>query len=137
MDKKTTLDKLIIAHKELVHQRKELEECNGKLARVNKKLHDKRIEKNKHAAELNDTDESNYAEHTVDLDNLAHVISHKVRKSVANILGISNVLIENEDLSAEEIKELIDIIIQSAQSLNIFTEELSHSIHSKRKSRKV
>jgi signal transduction histidine kinase len=72
----------------------------------------------KHKAELN-----------IDLENMMFTISHKVRKSVADIIGISKILCDDIDIELHEFKEMLGIIIQSAESLNLSTEELSKLIH--------
>jgi signal transduction histidine kinase len=73
-----------------------------------------------------------YNDSKQDLEKIMYTLSHKIRKEVANILGISNLLIEHEELTPTEFGEMMNIIIHSAQSLNIFTEEISNSIHKKR-----
>jgi signal transduction histidine kinase len=73
-----------------------------------------------------------HQENKDDLENIMYLLSHKIRKEVANILGISNLLIEHADLTPTEISEMMNIIIYSAQSLNLFTEDISLTIHKKR-----
>ena len=115
---KTTLKELKAAQEELILNHKELEKCSNDLRIANKNLNTGEIEKDKRADEINN-----------DLGEMMFTVSHKVRKSVANILGISNLLCEDKDLGVEEWKEMLQIIIQSAESLNISTEELSKFIH--------
>ncbi len=59
-------------------------------------------------------------------------VSYNIRKSVANILGISRLLCEDENLEERELREMLTIIIESAESLNISTEELSNFIYLKK-----
>ena len=159
MEQKTTFNNLILAHKELLAHHDELEKCNADLVLANKKLNEKHLKKGKQAAnlvaantkliiekleneekglqlQLANSKLKNAAllhdEDQVDLNSMMYALSHKIRKAVANILGISNLLIESEELTPEEFNKMIQIIIQSAQSLNLFTEELSKSIHAKR-----
>lgn len=66
-----------------------------------------------------------------DLEEMMFTVSHKVRKSVANILGIADLLRTDKSLTVEELNEMLDIIIESAKSLNISTKELSNFIHNK------
>ncbi len=79
------------------------------------------IEKEKRSNEVNN-----------DLREMMFTVSHKVRSSVANILGISNLLKTDESLSIEDWREMLNIIIQSAESLNRSTEELSKFINLKK-----
>jgi light-regulated signal transduction histidine kinase (bacteriophytochrome) len=65
------------------------------------------------------------------------IISHKVRSPVANILGISYLLEENENKLSEESSALIQMLSQSALSLNALTEELATYIHTKRVSQQL
>lgn len=154
------LEKLILTHKELLLLHEELEKSNAKLVianlRLNKKLQkqqqlaitlqdangvlisEKKIEdKSSRLLELaNATLEKATLiqyENKLDLDKIMHILSHKTRKAVANILGISNLLLEHKDFTPAEFGEMMSIIINSAKSLNLFTEEISLSIHKKRK----
>lgn len=159
MDKTTTLEKLILAHKELLFHHEELERCNANLVVANKKLNKKEQGHQKLTTSLQDAnsillnenkkkDKSSIQlelanatlkkaaeiQHTnkQDLEKIMYLLSHKIRKEVANILGISNLLIEHADLTPTEISEMMNIIIYSAQSLNLFTEDISLTIHKKR-----
>ena len=159
METKITFNNLILAHKELLAHHEELEKCNADLILANKKLNKKQLKEGKQAANLAavntkliieklkneqkglqlQMDNSKlknaallHGENKETLNALMYTLSHKIRKAVANILGISNLLIESDELTPKEFNEMIQIIIQSAQSLNIFTEELSKSIHAKR-----
>ena len=58
------------------------------------------------------------------LEEMMFMTSHKVRQSIANILGLSHLLDQSTN-SPEEIKESIDYIKESALSLDIFTKELT------------
>lgn len=159
MDKATILENLILAHKELLLHHEELEKCNAELVIANVKLNKKQLGHSKLNATLQDAndvlvienkrkDKSSiqlelanatlkkaaliHHENKHDLDRIMHTLSHKIRKAVANILGICNLLMENEDLTSEEYSEMMNIIIYSAKSLNLFTEEISQTIHEKR-----
>ncbi|HEX8270801.1 MAG TPA: hypothetical protein VF581_12985 [Flavobacterium sp.] len=77
MDRNTTyLTELKIAHEELIMHRRELEKCTADLKIAN--------ENNGTSDHVKRTTELN-----MDLENMMFAISHKVRKSVANIIGIS------------------------------------------------
>lgn len=159
MEKKITFNNLLLAHKELLLHHEALVKCNADLVLANKKLNKAKSKKGKQAATL-DADNTKlninklekeetdlmlelansklksaallHCENQGDLNAMMFTLSHKIRKAVANILGISHLLMESEELSPEEFNKMIQIIIDSAQSLNIFTEELSNSIHAKR-----
>ena len=159
MEKKITFNNLLLAHKELLLHHEALVKCNADLVLANKKLNKAKSKKGKQAATL-DADNTKlninklekeetdlmlelansklksaallHSENQGDLNAMMFTLSHKIRKAVANILGISHLLMESEELSPEEFNKMIQIIIDSAQSLNIFTEELSNSIHAKR-----
>jgi len=121
MDKKDTLNELKIAQQELILHHKELEKCAHDLRIANKNLNAGEVQKEMRADEVNGN-----------LEEMMFTISHKVRKSVANILGISNLLQTDKSLGIEEWRQMVTIITQSAESLNISTEELSKFIHLKK-----
>jgi len=115
------LKDLKIAQQELIVHHKDLEKCSHDLKVANKNLDIREIEKEKRIVEVNE-----------DLESMMFTISHRVRDSVAKILGISNLLCDNSDIGEVELREMLKIIIQSAESLNISTEELSKFISKKR-----
>lgn len=119
MDKNTThLVDLRVAQEELILHRQELEKCAAELKIANENLFIGEDEHVKRTAELNN-----------DLENMMFTVSHKVRKSVANIIGISKLVCEEKDIDKNELREMLYIIIHSAESLNVSTEELSIFIH--------
>ena len=107
-----------VAQEELILHHLELRKCAAELKIANENLDNGESEHVKRTAELNS-----------DLENMMFTISHKVRKSVANIIGISKLLCDDKDVDADELREMLQIIIQSAESLNMSTEELSRFIH--------
>lgn len=113
-----TLEQLKLAQKELLLHHEELEKCSQELRIAENKLKIGEEEKKEHIRQLNS-----------DLEKMMFIVCHKVRKKVANILGISTILQTNENLEINDWKEMLDIIIKSAQSLNTATEELSKFIH--------
>ncbi|GEC78701.1 hypothetical protein [Flavobacterium aquatile] len=113
-----TLEQLKLAQKELLLHHEELEKCSHELRIAENKLKIGEEEKKEHIRQLNS-----------DLEKMMFIVCHKVRKKVANILGISTILQTNENLEINDWKEMLDIIIKSAQSLNTATEELSKFIH--------
>lgn len=121
MGQNTTLVDLKIAQQELILNHQQLEKCADELKIANENLDIGEIEKEKLAQDVNN-----------DLEDMMFAVSHKVRKSVAKILGISNLLCDDDTLCTKEWKELLQVIINSAESLNKSTEELSKFIHAKR-----
>jgi signal transduction histidine kinase len=122
MEKSNTLDDLKTAQQELIDHHKELVKCAEDLKEANDNLDIEEIEKEKRVVEVNN-----------DLEDILFTVSHNIRKSVANILGISRLLCEDENLEEGELREMLTIIIESADSLNISTEELSKFIYFKKK----
>jgi signal transduction histidine kinase len=121
MEKSNTLDDLKNAQQELIIHHKELEKCTADLKQANDNLDFEEIEKEKRIVEVNK-----------DLEDMLFTVSHNIRKSVANILGISRLLFDDENLEEAELREMLSIIIESAESLNISTEELSNFIYLKK-----
>ncbi|TPG34846.1 hypothetical protein [Flavobacterium pectinovorum] len=123
MDQDIILDKLKKAKQELISNHEELERCTSDLKIANINLNIRETEK-----------ELNMEEFNSNLEQMMFAISHKVRKSVANILGLSKLLCEDVNLGNNELREILLLIIQSAESLNTSTEELSKFICLKRRS---
>ena len=129
---------LAAANMLLIFENNEKEQRAAELAIANRKLLFENKEKGKRAAELAVANsnlkraEMLQKEHIATLEEMMFIISHKVRNPVANILGISYLLAENEDHSSEEFAKMVRSIIASATSLNTFTQELSTCIHTKR-----
>ena len=115
MDNSTThFVDLKVAQEELTMNRLELEKCAAELKIATENLD---IGEDKHV--------KNTAELNSNLENMMFAISHKVRKSVANIIGISKLVCEDKGINENELREMLHIIIHSAESLNVSTEELS------------
>jgi signal transduction histidine kinase len=121
MNQSHALSELKIAHQELIIHHKELEKCTNDLKIANINLDKGETDKVNRIIEVNN-----------DLAEMMFTVSHRVRKSVANILGIAGLLRTDIKLTTEELNEMLDIIIESAKSLNISTEELSKFIHLKK-----
>ncbi len=66
-----------------------------------------------------------------DLEEMMFITSHKVRHPVAQIVGLRMLL--NEDLSHEELKQIISYTADSINSLETFTRELTMFIYDLRK----
>lgn len=58
------------------------------------------------------------------MDEMLFMISHKVRHSIAQILGLSS-LVEDESITEDEIKKIIGYMKEPTQSLDLFTKELT------------
>lgn len=62
------------------------------------------------------------------LRQMMFMTSQRVRQPISNIIGVIN-LIENSKLSAEELREFVGWMKESAQSLDTFMRELIDFIH--------
>jgi light-regulated signal transduction histidine kinase (bacteriophytochrome) len=99
----------VIANKELLFQNEEKEKHAAELILANQKLE-------KSEAELK--------EYITGLKEMMFVTSHKVRKPVANILGICSQL-EGASISSAELSDWVKQMKQSAVMLDAFTKELT------------
>ena len=121
MDEKTTQEQLKEVQQEVNSNQKALEKCHEDLKVAHNKVNESEHDKEKAVAELNS-----------DLEKIMFTISHKVRNSVANILAISTLINEDETIDTDELKEMLTIIMASAESLNKATEELSKFIRTRK-----
>lgn len=134
-EKEKRAAELVIANKKLIHENNKKEKCAAELIVANKKLIFENNEKEKRADELAFANsellkaERIQKEHIHALEEIMFIISHKVRKPVANILGISHLMEDSENHTSEELKKMVQNMVQSATSLNVFTHELSTFIH--------
>ncbi|WP_202704142.1 hypothetical protein [Flavobacterium sp. UGB4466] len=95
MDQDIILDKLKKAKQELIFNHEELQRCTKDLKIANVNLNIREKEKELNMEEFNSA-----------LEQMMFAISHKVRKSVANILGISKLLCEDVNLGNNELREI-------------------------------
>ncbi len=58
------------------------------------------------------------------MDEMLFMISHKVRHSISQILGLAT-MIEGQAVAEDEVKILIKYMQEPAQSLDLFTKELT------------
>lgn len=129
-EKEKCAAELVIANKELVFQNGEKEKRAAELVIANKELIFQNEEKEKHAAELTiannklEKSEAGLKEYIKGLKEMMFVTSHKVRKPVANILGICTQL-ERPAMSQAELSEWVKKMKQSAVLLDTFTKELT------------
>lgn len=137
MDKTKNLEELMRAHNELVLRHEELIKCSKELTIANEKLVVQYKEKDKRATELyfvNDSLEKSQGqqkEHIRGLEKMLFMISHKIRQPVAHILGLLN-LLDNENSLPQETKQMLGFIKLSARSLDALTSELSTFIQEKK-----
>ncbi|WP_284652515.1 hypothetical protein [Flavobacterium terrisoli] len=122
MAEKTTQEQLKEVRQEVNLNQKALEKCNEDLFIANEKVDKSIIDKEKVSIALNS-----------DLEQIMFTISHRVRSSVANILAISTLINEDVTIETNELKEMLTIIITSAESLNKATEELSKFIRTRKR----
>lgn len=129
-EKEKCAAKLIIANDELIYQNQEKEKRAAELVIANKELLLQNNEKEKKAAELFiannklEKSEAGLKEYIIGLKEMMFVTSHKVRKPVANILGICSQL-ERPQASPAELSEWVNQMKQSAVILDEFTKELT------------
>lgn len=114
---------LRVAQEELLLHHQELVRCTDELKIANELIEQDATQHVERKAALNS-----------DLEHMMFTISHKVRKSVANIIGISKLLCDDQRVDIVELREMLQIIIHSAESLNMSTEELSQFIHAHKNS---
>ncbi len=117
----TALNDLRTAQQELINHHIELAKCAHDLKIANENINIGELEKEKLVLQVNS-----------DLEDIMFTISHRVRKSIAKILGISHLLCDDDSIGVEELRDMLKIIINSAESLNNSTEELSKFIRQKK-----
>jgi signal transduction histidine kinase len=136
MDKSKNLEELMLAHEELIFKHDELVKCAAELTTANKELVFQHSEKDKQTTKLkaaNDSlkkSEEHQQEHIQGMEKIMYMISHEVRQPVVNIIGLSNV-IDNDNNTPEELKKIAGLMKQSAQALDTFTRDLSKYIQEK------
>ena len=64
-------------------------------------------------------------QHIIDLEEILFTLSHKFRHSVANIMGLSNLLNITTN-SVDEVYEIVGYIKECTETLDSFTYELTH-----------
>ena len=144
-------DELFVAYRELSYRHDELEKCAADLGIANRKLSMQNEDKKKRAAELiiankelafqNKEKEKRAVElaeaceelrkseisliqYILGLEEMMFLTSHKVRQSITNILGVSEV-IDKSINSPEELRKLVGYLKDSATSLDVFTRDLT------------
>lgn len=78
-----------------------------------------------------ETAEENKIEYTAALEEMLFSLSHKIRRPVANVLGMVNELIK-PDLKEDERKEYVPYLKTSAEELDVYIHELNDFIHQKK-----
>ena len=74
-------------------------------------------------------------QHIIDLEEILFTLSHKFRHSVANIIGLSNLLNITTN-SVDEVYEIVGYIKESTETLDSFTHELTN-LANERKNNKI
>jgi signal transduction histidine kinase len=69
-------------------------------------------------------------QHIKDLEQFTYIISHNLRAPVANIMGLSDMLKEDE-LDQEEKQEVIERVSQSIQSIDNVIQDLNHILQAR------
>jgi signal transduction histidine kinase len=129
-EKEQRASELVVANKELAYQNKEKEARAAELVQANIELAFQNNEKESRAVELRiayrklKKTEGYLKQHILDLEEMMFITSHKVRQPVANIMGLSNILDECIN-SPVQLTELVRYLNESAQSLDVFTQELT------------
>jgi signal transduction histidine kinase len=118
MKKSYTLNDLKNAQQELLAHERDLDKCAADLKEVKVKL-----------LSVKRKEERILREAYTSLEEMMFTISHKIRKSVATILGISKLLSEDTNLQNHELRAFLDVIINAAKSLEKSTADLTNYIH--------
>jgi signal transduction histidine kinase len=129
-EKEDRAAELILANIELSYQHEEKAKRAAELVIANHELILQSEEKGKRADELMSAYkelrkvEEHMKGHILGLEEMMFITSHKVRKPVANILGLSN-LLDDFMQSPARLRKLVDYLKLSAQELDDFTKELT------------
>jgi len=121
---------LIIANREIAFQKLEKNIRASELIIANKKLIFKTQEREIKTAELNIVNrdlkkaEESQKEYIRGLEEMMFMTSHKVRQPIANIIGFSDFLDQSIN-SPDDLKKSVACIKESAQTLDVFTRELT------------
>ena len=136
-EKEKRAAELVIANKELLFQNEEKEKRAAELIIANKELLFQNEEKEKRAAELviankelvfqNEQKEKMTADliqRNKDLEQFTYIISHNLRAPVANIIGLSSRL-QQENLAADLKKQIADGLTTSVKKLDEVIRDLN------------
>jgi signal transduction histidine kinase len=124
---------LVIVNQELAFQNKEKGQRAAELLIANKELLFQNAERGKRAEELIKAyqklrkAEEHMKGHIAGLEQMMFITSHKVRKPVANILGLTN-LLEEFIRSPAKLRKMVSYLKLSEQQLDDFTMELTEFI---------
>jgi len=129
-EKENRAAELAIANIELAFQNHEKEDRAAELVIANRELVSQNKEKEKRTTELaiayiklRKSDE-NLKVYVKGLEEMMYMTSHRVRKPVANIIGLTD-LINNTLNSPAQIKKIVKYLNESALSLDVFIKELN------------
>jgi len=73
--------------------------------------------------------EEKQSTHIDTLQEMLHIISHKVRKPVASCLGLMNMIDNDKSLSLEDLKKIVLHFKSSALELDVFVKELTTFVY--------
>jgi signal transduction histidine kinase len=132
-EKEQRAAELILANTELEYQSRQKGQRAAELLIANKELLFQNAERGKRAEELIKAYEKlrkveeHMKEHIAGLEQMMFITSHKVRKPVANILGLTN-LLEQFIRSPAKLRKMVNYLKLSAEQLDDFTKELTEFI---------
>lgn len=132
-EKEKRAAELVLANIELLYQNGEKEKRAAELVIANRDLILQNEEKEKKAVELIGAyrnlknAEEHLKDHILGLEEMMFITSHKVRKPVANIIGLTNML-DDFITSPVRLRKLIHFLKLSAEELDSFTKELTEFI---------
>lgn len=132
-EKEKRAAELLLANTELEYQNREKGQRAAELLIANKELLFQNEERGKRAEELIRAyrelrkAEEHMKGHIAGLEQMMFITSHKVRKPVANILGLTN-LLEEFIRSPAKLRKMVSYLKLSAQQLDDFTKELTEFI---------
>lgn len=120
---------LVLANKELVYQNCEKEKRAAELIIANKELVFQNEEKEKRAQELTASNfelkkvQEFQIEYIIGLEKMMYMISHEVRKPIAELLGLSNLLKKTK--TSKPLALILNYIRESIKALDNYTRDLT------------
>ena len=125
---------LVVANRKLNFRVKYLKECAANLRQANRNMVKMVTKKESAANKLKDANsalkmaQALQKEHIGALQKMMHILSHKLRQPIVQIKGLTNIL-DADEYTSKETKDITTLIIQSAELLDSFTRELTTFIH--------
>jgi PAS domain S-box-containing protein len=75
--------------------------------------------------------------HNKDLEQFTYIVSHNLRAPVANIMGLTDILRENDDDGVEMRHELIERLAGSIKSVDVIIHDLNHVLQARKPGNEV